>query len=125
MEKLFNTKENKFLRRKLRTEMPEGEILLWQKINNRKMGYKFRRQHSIGQYVVDFYCPKLKLVIEVDGFTHNGLEKVSLDKERQHYIESLGIKIIRFSSAEIFADLNGVVNQIYFVCQSLRNNNLG
>ncbi|PIT89686.1 DNA methyltransferase, partial [Candidatus Kuenenbacteria bacterium CG10_big_fil_rev_8_21_14_0_10_36_11] len=64
MEKIFNRKENKFLRKKLRQEMPKGEILLWQRLNNKKMGYKFRRQYSIGSYVVDFYCPQFKLVIE-------------------------------------------------------------
>ena len=121
MEKIFNRKENKFLRRKLRKEMPKGEILLWQKINNKKSGYKFRRQYSIENYVIDFYCPELKLAIEVDGLTHNDLKSAEEDELRQKHIESLGIKIIRFSSTEIFEDLDSIATQVYFVCKNLKD----
>ena len=101
--------------------MPKGEILLWQKINNKKSGYKFRRQYSIENYVIDFYCPELKLAIEVDGLTHNDLKSAEEDELRQKHIESLGIKIIRFSSTEIFEDLDSIATQVYFVCKNLKD----
>jgi len=119
MEKIFNRKENKFLRKKLRQEMPKGEILLWQRLNNKKMGYKFRRQYSIGSYVVDFYCPQFKLVIEIDGGTHISKQAAVYDKQRQEYLESLGLIVKRYSSQLIANNLDEVLIDLNSFCQGL------
>ena len=119
MEKIFNRKENKFLRKKLRQEMPKGEILLWQRLNNKKMGYKFRRQYSIGSYVVDFYCPQFKLVIEIDGGTHISKQAAVYDKQRQEYLESLGLIVKRYSSQLIANNLDEVLIDLNSFYQGL------
>ena len=123
MEKIFNRKENKFLRKKLRQEMPKGEILLWQRLNNKKMGYKFRRQYSIGSYVVDFYCPQFKLVIEIDGGTHISKQAAAYDKQRQEYLESLGLIIKRYDNQLILKNLNEVLIDLNSFCQGLEEKN--
>jgi len=123
MEKIFNRKENKFLRKKLRQEMPKGEILLWQRLNNKKMGYKFRRQYSIGSYVVDFYCPQFKLVIEIDGGTHISKQAAVYDKQRQEYLESLGLIIKRYDNQLILKNLNEVLIDLNSFCQGLEEKN--
>ena len=90
--------------------MPLAEQLLWNEIRNKKLGYKFRRQYSIGKFIVDFYSPEVKLVIEVDGdshFYHSNSQE--LDTKRQGYIELLGLKVIRFTNYEIYQNLRGVV----------------
>ena len=123
MEKIFNRKENKFLRKKLRQEMPKGEILLWQRLNNKKMGYKFRRQYSIGSYVVDFYCPQFKLVIEIDGGTHISKQAAVYDKQRQKYLESLGLIIKRYDNQLILKNLNEVLIDLNSFYQGLEKKN--
>ncbi len=111
MEKLFNRASEKNTRRKLRSTMPPAEVALWRQLRLRQIsGCKFRRQASIGKYIVDFYCPEKKLVIEVDGDSHSGNE--TYDKQRQKYIESFGIRFLRFTNIDIFETLEGVVEII-------------
>ncbi|MBU4360723.1 DUF559 domain-containing protein [Patescibacteria group bacterium] len=117
MNKIFNHPNQKYLRKHLRSSMPKGEILLWQELKNKQFEYKFRRQYSIDNYVIDFYCPKLKLGIEIDGSTHHHDDIVDYEEQRQKYIESKGIRLERFSSQEIFEDINNVINQIYVLCE--------
>ena len=74
------------------------------------MGYRFRRQYGIGPYVLDFYCLGLKLAIEVDGDSH--FEAGEYDRERQRYIESLGIRVLRFTNREVFERLDDVAGGI-------------
>jgi len=107
--KIYNIKSQKALRQKLRNERPVSEKLLWSQLRNSQFGYKFRRQQGIGKYIVDFYCPKLKLVIEIDGATHETEEEVRLDKIRQNYLESLGLKVLRYHNLEIKEGLGGLV----------------
>ena len=90
MTQIFNRSSDTEKRRRLRREGPLAEQRLWLRLRNRQlMGYRFRRQYGIGPYVLDFYCPGLKLAIEVDGDSH--FEAGEYDRERQRYIESLGI----------------------------------
>lgn len=91
------------------------EIILWSKLKNNQINNrKFRRQHGIGNYIVDFFCPEIKLVIEVDGADHFFDEKSEkYDFERQKYLEKQGLKVIRFTNAEIRDNLNGVLEVIY------------
>lgn len=93
--------------------MPEVELVLWDQIRNRKiMGMRFLRQYSIYSSVVDFYCPKLKLVIEIDGRYHTQQEIAESDKIRQKCIEELGINFMRFKNKEICEHLNKVLEDI-------------
>ena len=93
--------------------MTQAEKLLWQELRNRKIqNQRFLRQFSISSYVLDFYCPNLRLAIEVDGATHNTNDEIEYDKIRQAEIESLGIMFLRFNNEEIFKDINKVINKI-------------
>ncbi len=117
---MYNQNKNKQIRRILRQSMPKGEKILWQALRNRQVEYKFRRQYSINRFVVDFYCPKLKLAIEVDGYTHfDDEEKYQYDKNRQDYLELLKITVLRYRSEQIFKNLNSVLEQIYYTCEKL------
>jgi len=97
-------------RRELRNNPTPEENILWQQIRNSKLGFKFRRQHSIGNFIVDFYCPVKKLIIEIDGGQH--LDKKEYDKERSNYLESLGFKVIRFWNDEVNKDIDKVIEKI-------------
>lgn len=93
--------------------MPYAEIKLWQHLRSRQLqGVKFRRQHSIGSYVVDFYATKPRLAIEIDGDSHFVGDRPTYDKQRQQYIEACGIKFLRFTNQEIASNLPGVVKII-------------
>jgi very-short-patch-repair endonuclease len=76
------------------------------------MGYKFRRQHGVEQYVLDFYCPELKLAIEIDGPMHASDESRKRDIQRQEFIEQLGIGFLRLSDDEVRQDVDGVIERI-------------
>jgi len=84
MTKLYNQKKQTPLRKILRENMPKAEILLWGKLKNKQLlGFNFRRQFSIGRYVIDFYCPQLRLAIEIDGETHLTDHSRNYDEQRQ------------------------------------------
>jgi very-short-patch-repair endonuclease len=76
-------------------------------------GFKFRRQYSVNQYVVDFYCPELKLAIEIDGDSHFNDISEKYDKERQKSIESFGIRFLRFTNIDIYDNIDGVLQTIF------------
>ena len=93
--------------------MPKAEIILWDQLKSKKLnGLKFRRQYSIGPFIVDFYCPKLKLAIEVDGDSHYEEAAEEYDKRRQRYIEKSGIKFLRFTNTDVYENLEGVIQMI-------------
>ena len=82
-------------------------------VNNRKFNnLKFRRQHSIGNYVVDFYCAERKLIIEVDGDSHYTNETAPLDEQRSNYLNNLGYQIVRYTNDEIITNLDGVFEDL-------------
>jgi very-short-patch-repair endonuclease len=87
-----------------------SEILLWQKIKGKTLGYEFHRQVPIDEFIVDFYCHELKLVIEIDGYTHN--YKFEYDSFRQKQLENFGLKIIRFDDIEIKESMNDVLRAL-------------
>ena len=90
--------------------MTEAEILVWSKLRVKQMqGYKFRRQYSVGMYIVDFYCPALKLAIEIDGDTHFQAGAGEYDRTRREFIEGFGIRFLRFTNAEVCGNLDGVM----------------
>ena len=83
----------------LRKNSTPGEIEVWKAIKNRQLlGYKFRRQHPIHRFIVDFYCKEIKLAIEIDGRSHDF--KIEADKERQSIIEQFGVSFLRFSESD-------------------------
>ena len=96
--------------RELRKNMTRQESALWQFLRNYR--FKFYRQRPIGSYIVDFYCRKLRLVIEVDGSQHNTPEAMEYDRIRTEYMNSLGLTVIRFSNEEVDTNLNGVCSEI-------------
>lgn len=113
MTQVFNKAEEKPKRRMLRKNMPQAEILLWSKLKDKGLkGYKFRRQYSIDRFVVDFYCPKVKLAVEVDGDSHFVEGTDICDRERQSIIESYGITFLRFTNREIYENIDGVLEKI-------------
>jgi very-short-patch-repair endonuclease len=97
----------------LRRNLPKAEVILWSRLKNKGLdGYKFRRQYSIGKFVVDFYCPRLKLAIEVDGDSHFSEKSEVYDKERQRFIESFKISFLRFTNKDIYENLDEVLAAI-------------
>ena len=120
MVRIYTKKSEQGKRKWLRKNMTRAEVWLWLEIKNRKLGERFLRQYSVGSYIVDFYCPGLKLAIEVDGVTHITDEELSYDKHRQKEIETLGIKFLRFNNDEIFGDLRGVLEDIKKKLEELR-----
>lgn len=110
---LYNLPYLKETRQYLRKNMTEAELVLWSVLKEKKLdGRKFRRQHSIGHYIADFYCSSEKLIVELDGqhhFTNNGIEK---DKERDEHLALLGKKVLRFENKEVLNNLTEVLKKI-------------
>ena len=97
--------------RRMRRNSTSAEDKLWQRLRRHQVGgLKFRRQHSLGRFVVDFYCAKANLVIEVDGPVHDG--HAERDISRQEYIEALGFRVLRFTNDQIDNSLESVVGCI-------------
>ena len=108
-----NQPYNKEYRRLLRHDMTPSERMLWKHISDKQLdGWRFRRQHGFGPYVLDFYCPVLKLCIEVDGEIHQRTDVFEKDTERTSFLESNGIKVIRFTNDEIENDISDVLERI-------------
>jgi len=111
--KIFNPKRTKAKRKHLRNNMTGAEKKLWYALRNRQLdNKKFRRQHGIGNYIVDFYCPELNLAIEVDGESHYSKSGIEHDNKRDHYLNSLNINVIRFTNQQIYDNLDGVLKTI-------------
>ena len=101
------------LKRRLRSNMTGPEARLWSRLRARQLqGLKFRRQHGIGPYIVDFYCPEQSLVIEVDGDSHADADQVVKDKQRETYLQSLGLRVIRYINDDIVKNLDGVLEDL-------------
>ena len=103
--------------RELRSHSTLSEILLWQKLRASQFrGYAFNRQKPLGNYIVDFYCRKTNLVIEVDGGSHDYEEAVVEDRKRQQILEELGVSFLRFSDWEVKNGMSFVLGEIgYFL----------
>lgn len=100
--------------RELRKNMTDSERFLWAKIRRKQLnGYQFYRQKNIGNYIVDFYCPAAKLIIEIDGGQHYHGQGIKKDKIRDNFLVRLGFKVLRFSGREIFTNIDGVLHRIH------------
>jgi very-short-patch-repair endonuclease len=114
MAEHYNNPTMKDRRRALRHNLSKAEAIMWKRLSRRQMhGCKFRRQHSVDQYVLDFYCPELKLAIEIDGDSHFVPDADISDKERQKYIETFGIRFLRFTNTDVCKNLDGVCRVIF------------
>jgi imidazole glycerol-phosphate synthase subunit HisF len=106
----------------LRKQMTLEEKILWKVLKDRDtFGVKFRRQHPVNDFVVDFYCHELKLVIELDGEVHNDIEIKDHDIGRQHILSDLGLTVLRFSNDQIYQELNLVKESIQLTISQLHN----
>jgi len=111
MRAIHNLNRYKPIRKKLRSKSTEEEIILWTQLKNNQLNYKFRRQSSFNKYIVDFYCPSKKLVIEIDGSQHLR-DNLNYDNERTKYLGSLGLKVLRIWNNDIRYNLAGVLEEI-------------
>jgi len=99
--------------REFRKNMTEGELVLWSKIRLEQLkGYRFNRQKIVGGYIVDFYCAKAKLTIEVDGSQHYSSDMINSDKDRDDYLVGLGLRVLRFTNVEVLKNIDGVIESI-------------
>ncbi len=95
-----------------------AEVKLWACLRDRQLdGYKFRRQHPIDRFIIDFYCAEVKLCIEIDGDSH--AEQVEYDQARTAYLNELGYTVIRFTNREVFQQCEAVLQQIADECRRL------
>jgi very-short-patch-repair endonuclease len=100
--------------RTLRTNMTDAELYLWSRIRGKQLaGYLFYRQKTIGDYIVDFYCPAANLVIEVDGSQHYQDSGVLKDKVRDAYLNRLGLRVLRYSDREVLKEIEAVMENIH------------
>ena len=101
--------------REMRRKPTEPERRLWQKLRRKQLdGYKFRRQHPIGRFIVDFYCHQARLVVEVDGDSHAFQEEY--DAARTAWLEAQGLHVIRFDNHTVITNLDGVLQAILTAC---------
>lgn len=108
-----NRKELKEKRIDLRKNLTPAEAALWKMIQNSKIdGKKFRRQHSVGNYILDFYCPEERLAIELDGAYHFTSPGSDYDEERTKYLTSVFIRVLRFENKLVFEQSQWVVDEI-------------
>ena len=111
--KIFNRSWLKPVRQELRNNPTQAEAFLWGYLKHSQLeDKKFRRQASIGSYIVDFYCPTEKLCVELDGEVHFDEEAKKYDAKRTKYLESLGLKVIRFENQEVIYNFDKVLKEI-------------
>ena len=100
--------------RQLRKNMTDSERVLWSRLRGKQVsGVQFYRQKPIGEYIVDFFAPRTKLVIEVDGSQHMEGEQAEKDEQRDEYLATVGLKVLRFNSREVLEETDAVVEVIY------------
>ncbi|MBV6484747.1 MAG: hypothetical protein KFKLKKLM_01262 [Flavobacteriales bacterium] len=111
--KIYYNQNLKLLARNHRNDSTKSEIILWQELKGKKiLGYKFLRQKPIGNYIVDFFCNKLKLAIELDGYTHQFDDVIVKDEKKELYLNSIGITVLRFNDNDVINDMNNVLRGI-------------
>lgn len=114
MTKVFNRSTDKAQRKSLRRNATPAESALWLQSRDKGiLGHKFRRQYGVDKYVVDFYCPQLKLAVEIDGDSHYQDGAPERDLARQRNIEAYGITFLRFTNVDVHENLDAVLEAIY------------
>ena len=111
----------KALAAQLRSRGTKSEILLWNQLKGGQVnGLRFIRQKPIGDFIVDFYCKEVGLVIELDGLSHQYNEVMDMDERKQSYLESIGLKVIRFEDEDVIRDMLNVMRVIEHTALSLK-----
>jgi len=111
--KLSNLPRLRTFRNSLRSNLTPAEAKLWSLIKNSKLdGRKFRRQHSFGSYILDFYCSSEKLAIELDGEVHNNASVAQKDYERELFLKYFGVRVLRFENKTVFESSSWVIDRI-------------
>jgi len=108
--------------RELRNKSTPAEQVFWLRLKEQFPGYKFRRQHPISIYIVDFYCHKLKLVIEIDGSVHDSEEAKLNDEKRQNDLENLNLTVIRFTNNQVKNEIELVIEKIFSTIEKITAN---
>ncbi|MEJ0011813.1 MAG: endonuclease domain-containing protein [Bauldia sp.] len=105
---------NKRNARAMRREMTPAEVRLWLRLNRRQLdGLRFRRQATLGNYIVDFFCPERHLIVEIDGDHHGHDAVVVADAARTTWLETQGHRVLRFSNSDVMSNLDGVYMAIW------------
>jgi very-short-patch-repair endonuclease len=110
---IFNKKELALKRKALRKNLTSAEAALWNLLKNKQLeGRKFRRQHGLGTYIVDFCCPSEKLIVELDGDIHGDYHQIQRDTNRDQYLNDLGFTVLRFENRWVFQDPEYLLTEI-------------
>ena len=104
------------LARRLRRDLTLPEALLWRELRRRAAGFRFRRQHPVGPFVIDFYCASAKLGVEVDGAAHGMGDRPERDLERAEFLAAQGIALIRVAAVEVLRNPQGVAEAVAAAC---------
>lgn len=96
-----------------RKAMPSAEARMWSMLRDRRLRYKFRRQHPIGAYVVDFACPAVRLVLEIDGPSHDQADQKTFDEAREVYLNERGWRVLRIKNGEVFQSASDIEDAIW------------
>jgi very-short-patch-repair endonuclease len=119
---LYNNKTLRERRRELRSRQTETEKILWEYISKNKIkSLRFLRQYSIGPYILDFYCPKIRLGIELDGGVHDKKETKLYDKDREKYLRGLDVSVIRFWNNDVLKNTKAVLDKLLNKIEQLSN----
>jgi len=102
-------KKLKNLARQLRKNMTEAEKLLWSRVRRKQLGCRFYRQKILGDYIVDFYCPRARLIVEIDGGQHNENKN---DRSRDEWFSNQGLRVIRFWNNDVLRNIEGVIERL-------------
>ena len=114
-----NDPQHKGRRKQLRKHMTSAEVALWRALRRKGAGgFKFRRQQGIGSYVLDFYCPELRLCVELDGSSHD--KKYEYDVQRTAFLKQQGIKVIRYRNEQVWTNMEGIVTEIVRIGKELQ-----
>ncbi|MEK7536008.1 MAG: endonuclease domain-containing protein [Patescibacteria group bacterium] len=108
----YNQPIFKYRRRELRRNQTKSEKILWQQVRANKLGCRFWRQYSVGPYILDFYCPALRLCIELDGELHQEKENKLYDQDRDAYLKEHDIIVLRFKNEEVESRLGATISKI-------------
>ena len=107
----------------MRHNATDAENLMWQFLRAKRfMNLKFRRQHVIKPYIVDFYCHELGLVVELDGSQHGTDDGIEYDAERTQFLEALGLKVVRYWNHEVLGQTDMILEDLWEICFSLKEN---
>ena len=119
-----NLKSEKELRQTLRNNLTPAEATLWKALKGSQInGLKFRRQHSLGPYVMDFYCPSIRLCVELDGEVHNTYGACLHDSERTRFLNENGITVKRFENDVVYKNINAIIQTITDYAEEWKRNN--